>query len=297
MFTKNFVKLHKCKKLYENSIDSNAYRNIEGWTDFVISDNIIFSHRNNYYTKKTFTEGMHSHEYYELVIYLSGNIEYISEMQSFKPTEPCAVWFKPYQMHTARLISPCVYDRVVLYFTPDFFTLNDSFTPITEFMNNAQSFAMNLNKSLLSIELAHKIESTLNSNKTYKQLVANALITQLFALLDDQKHPVFTTALSDKISKVKNYIDCEYPSIKSIEQIASHFYVSREHLSRQFKKRFNINISDYIINRRITESLRILKYKSVAETAYSVGFNSLSAFISAFKFQTGYKPLEYKKTT
>jgi len=295
MFAKNFIKLHQAKNMYEKTNDLNVFTNVEGWVDYILSENLIFSHRNNYFTKSTFTEKMHSHEYYELVIYLSGDIEYINETHSFKPIKPCAVWFKPFQMHTARLVSPCVYERVVFYFSPEFFLFNNQLTPINDFMNDGQSFAINLNQSLEIIEILQEVENALTSNKPYAKLLASAYTTLFFAMLDKKNHPAFATALNDKISKVKHYIDCEYASIKSVEQISNHFGISREHLSRQFKQKFNVNISDYITNRRITQSLKLIKYNSVSDTAYSVGYNSLSAFICAFKSQTGYKPLEYKK--
>lgn len=57
---------------------------------------------------------------------------------------------------------------------------------------------------------------------------------------------------------------------------------------------FNISIAHYLARRRITESLPLLEHMSVAEVAYTVGFHSQSAFISAFKKNMQCLPSEYK---
>lgn len=295
MFVENYVKLHKIKNAYASNQGENSFSNVEGWLDFAVGSSLIFSYRNNFYTKQTFTEGMHSHDYYELIIYLSGNVEYINETSWIKPSCPCAVWFKPHEMHTARLLSPCNYERVVLYFSKNFFEFENTITPIIDFTFNSNSFAITLNNASEIVELCKKAQSVLTSNLPHKILSAKTFITEIFMLLNSNECLANATPLTDDMYKIKNYIDSEYCSIECINQIAKRFYLSREHLSRQFKKRFNVNISTYVTSRRIAESIKLLKTLDVTSTAYAVGFNSMSAFISAFKSITGLTPSDYKK--
>ena len=296
MFVSNYVKLHDIRGAFDNkNSQSGVYINVEGWKDYAVGNSLVFSHRENFYTKQTFTEGMHSHEYYELLIYLSGAVEYINESSSFKPNAPCAVWFKPGQMHTARLLYPSNYERVVLYFDKDFFAFEDSVTPIIDFTLNEKSFAMDLEDLTFIKALLVKIKSCLELNSSYNLLSAKTFITELFLTLNCTKNSFTSKPLTDDISKIKNYIDTCYSSICSINDIAKRFYISREHLSRQFKKKFNINVSNYLTQRRITESIKLLKTDDVTTSAYAVGFNSMSAYISAFKFCTGLTPSQYKK--
>ncbi len=295
MFVENYVKLHKTKNLYTKENNLHEFINAEGWTDFAVGNSLIFSHRNNFYTKECFTEGMHSHEYYELVIYLSGAVEYINENSSFTPTAPCAIWFKPNHMHTARLLATSNYERIVLYFSKNFFKFENSVTPIIDFTFNDNTFALYLNDVNSILSLCQNAKRVLELNHEHTLLSAKTFITQIFITLNSNTSLVSPKRLVDDMSKIKNYIDIEYQSIKSIDEIAKHFYLSREHLSRQFKKRFNVNVSNYLSSRRIAESVKLLKNNDVTSTAYAVGFNSMSAFISAFKFYTGLTPSEYKK--
>ena len=102
--------------------------------------------------------------------------------------------------------------------------------------------------------------------------------------------------LPENVLKLKEYIDTHYMSIASLTDVAEHFFYSREHASRIFKKHFDITLSEYLLRRRILESGKlIMDGKSVTDSAYAVGFNSMSAFIRGFREITGVSPSEFKK--
>ena len=68
-----YIKTHNAKGLYYDEKKKYGYTsfyNCDNWTDYIIDSNLIYSHRINEYTRKNFTEGLHIHEYYELVIYI-----------------------------------------------------------------------------------------------------------------------------------------------------------------------------------------------------------------------------------
>ena len=94
--------------------------------------------------------------------------------------------------------------------------------------------------------------------------------------------------------RIKKYIDTYYSSIEGVSEIAAYFFYSREHLSRKFMQSFNISVAHYLSRCRITESLTLLKTMSVADAAYTVGFQSQSAYIQAFKKYMYCLPSEYK---
>ena len=102
--------------------------------------------------------------------------------------------------------------------------------------------------------------------------------------------------LPENIARIKKYIDTYYSSIEGVSEIASYFFYSREHASRLFRQYFNITLSDYLMQRRVAESVRmLLDGSSVSDACYAVGFHSVSSYINAFKRVTGCLPSEYKK--
>ena len=76
--------------------------------------------------KSDFLE-MHAHDFYELIIYVNGNVDYVTDNFLTKPQPYSVVWFCPGQMHTATLLSESKYERYVLYFSKDFLLCSITF--------------------------------------------------------------------------------------------------------------------------------------------------------------------------
>lgn len=299
--SEQYIKIHKTKDLYLNEYSKHGYTsfcNRYGWKDYIIDKNLIYSHRTNKYTKKTFTEGLHSHEYYELIIYIDGNVNYITDNCISTPEKYSVIWFLPDQMHTATLVSDSEYERYVFYFSKDFFVLNNTFIPLTDFINrqNSNIFFPDIAHTEEIKNILKKIDAQFNSNNPCSGLLAKASIIELFGIFNSADMTVKKNViLTDFCMEIKNYIDTEYASITSLTDIAAKFHYSREHISRKFKDTFNISVSDYIAKRRVLESLPLLNEMSSSGAGYEVGFKSQSAYIAAFKKNMGCLPSEYKK--
>lgn len=300
-FKEKYIQIHNAYNSYTNEIKKVGYTSFEnslGWMDYIIDDNLVYSHRKNEYTKESFTEGLHVHDFYELIIYVSGNVDYVTDNYLVKPQPYSVMWFCPGQMHTATLLSQSKYERYVLYFTEEFFELNNIVIPMTKFMNinKTNSFKPGMPYTEEIKNVIERIDSTLHSDVPYSGLLAKALIIELFGIFN--KSDIGIAECSDSsnvLMEIKNYIDNKYAEISSTADVAENFHYSREHISRIFKDMFNISISDYISKRRVLESLPILNEMLLSQVAYSVGFKSQSAYISAFVKNMGYLPSEYKK--
>ena len=275
----------------------NGFCNLKGWTDTPVGQEMIYSHRSTYYTKESFTEGLHAHEYYELVIYVSGEVEYIKENARTAPTTLTAVCFPPGLMHTARLTAASRYERYVLYFTPAFFTLDGICTPMTAFADSEGSFAIRIPEGMAGAvrEILARADEAAASAQPYVGLLLRAHLTELFGILNSsamQREQAHECA--DTIAAVKQYIDREYAAIAGISDIVEAFFYSREHLSRAFRRAYNISISKYLAKRRVMESLPLLQKMNVTDAAFAVGFHSQSAYIAAFRQHMGCLPSAYK---
>ncbi len=298
---KQFVNLRRDRGRYtgeETRAGSLCCTNREGWTDRVIDSEMIYSHRDNAYTRATFTEGLHAHEYYELLIYLRGGVEYVKENSLIQPAPWSVICFAPGEVHTARLVAPSRYERVVLYFTDDFFRHGDGVVSMTAFMDKARRSAFALDESAAGevAALIEKIDAVADSDRPFGALLTKAYLIELFGIFNRSEMDLSEgKRLSDDMTEVKRHIDVSYATIGSIGEIADRFHYSREHLSRKFKNRFNIAISDYLAKRRVLESLPLIGRMGGADVAATVGFPSQAAFIAAFKHHMGYLPSEYKK--
>ncbi|MNW42315.1 putative response regulatory protein [compost metagenome] len=92
------------------------------------------------------------------------------------------------------------------------------------------------------------------------------------------------------------YIDYHYQTEISLQDIASHFFVSREYVSRKFKQEFGINFSDYLGQYRINKAKTLMLNPNlkVVQIAEMVGFHDVKYFSKVFKKQEGVSPKMYR---
>lgn len=101
---------------------------------------------------------------------------------------------------------------------------------------------------------------------------------------------------SSPISEIVKYIEQNYPSDLSLQEVAGKFYVSREYVSRKFKQEFGINFSDYIGNVRIEKAKLLLQNPNLklSQISEMVGFHDVKYFSKVFKKQVGSSPKDYR---
>lgn len=87
----------------------------------------------------------------------------------------------------------------------------------------------------------------------------------------------------------------------SLSVLAGELGVSTHHLSQVLNESLNISFQDMLAKYRIQEACRLLKdeqyqNQKIEAIATEVGYNSKSAFNTAFKRRTGLTPSEFRKT-
>ena len=298
---RNYLKQHMEMGLYGSEAlpGGNTYKSVNGWTDYLVNEDMLFSHRVNTYTCDNFGEGLRRHDYYEVIVYVSGDVEYVRENDVLLPAPGMIIASLPGMMHTARLISDCTYDRYVFYFNRSFFTYCGVAYPLPDFLSDKEK-NNNLNPDEATkeqlLKLLKSIEEALACNTVAGRALAHSYIVQFFSLLSGKVESGTNAKLPENVARIKKYIDTYYSSIEGVNEIASYFFYSREHASRLFRQYFNITLTDYLMQRRIAESTKLLlEGHSVSETCYAVGFRSVSSFINSFRRVTGCLPSEYKK--
>lgn len=99
--------------------------------------------------------------------------------------------------------------------------------------------------------------------------------------------------LEDLISKDKIYRD----NTLSIGKVAKRINTSTHFLSQVINEHYHYSFFELISNNRINEAKKLLKEEGdlkISDIAYEIGYNSLSAFNTAFKKQTGCTPTQYR---
>jgi len=85
----------------------------------------------------------------------------------------------------------------------------------------------------------------------------------------------------------------------SLNRLSRALEITSHQLSEFLNSVYNRNFNSFINQYRIEESKKLLlenKKRNTLSIAYSVGFNSYTAFYNAFKGETGISPADYRKT-
>lgn len=97
------------------------------------------------------------------------------------------------------------------------------------------------------------------------------------------------------IEQVVTYVDTHYTKNITLESLASIFYISKEHLSRTFKKETGKTVSLYVNEKRImlAQQLMVGRHLPVKTAAAMTGFTHLHYFYKIFKQYTHMTPIDY----
>jgi AraC-like DNA-binding protein len=279
-----------------------SYENKYGWHDYYIGDKLLFSHRKTVYDFAGFPEKLHAHNFYEVDIYVDGNICYIADKQEFSPVRDNIIVIPPGCQHTARMLDNGAYERYVFYFDPELLDFLGAgyFSEVFRY-REASCLSVVHNKRAEFYYLRERLMDVLHSEDT-EDAAAHALCyaVQLLLLVsnDTKVNHKSIAEIPQKVLDVKHYVDHNFQTINTTAEIATHFFYSREYVSRVFKQHYNINLSEYLVNQKINHARRLLEQgNSVSFACSAAGFKSTSAFINAFRLRTNMTPAEYKRSS
>ncbi len=143
----------------------------------------------------------------------------------------------------------------------------------------------------ISTKLGIEIEQ-LKSDLDQEQMSLRIVSTFAEAVRDYQ-----TQNFPELIRQTHLYIYRNLREPFSVSDIASSLYVSKEHLSRTFKKITHKTIQDVIMDYKIMEAKKLIEQNelNLMDISDLLNFSSSAHFSTAFKKKTGYTPKAYKK--
>ncbi|MFZ5647121.1 MAG: helix-turn-helix domain-containing protein [Bacillota bacterium] len=99
------------------------------------------------------------------------------------------------------------------------------------------------------------------------------------------------------VARTKQYINENYASEISLDELARNVFLSPFYLSRIFSEEADTSITDYVKKVRIGKAQALLMNteKTIAEVAYAVGYKDPNYFSRVFKSITGKPPHQYRK--
>ena len=133
-----------------------------------------------------------------------------------------------------------------------------------------------------------------------RDMLINEQLSKLMRLIMAESwHPEDKALPSKKASvlEVKKYLDENYNSKISLEELCSRFYISKYYLTHSFKNQFGLSITSYLLSMRITKAKHLLRFsnKTIEEIGYETGIGAPAYFSRVFKDIEGVAPSVYRE--
>lgn len=101
----------------------------------------------------------------------------------------------------------------------------------------------------------------------------------------------------DAVEQAIAYIKSHISDNITVETLAKMVYMSPDHLTRMFKKKFDQTVTEYMLQQRMMLAGELLRNKNMSVTMVSaeVGYGNYAYFIRLFKKFYGMPPREYQR--
>ena len=173
---------------------------------------------------------------------------------------------------------------------PEFKQVFDKYIPEAPIVKNAGENT----RICASVEL---LTTCSEGEDEYSETLARgALLILLSEIFKEIKLEKVTSHSSDVLKEILNYCYENYANDISLQKIADDLHLGRYYISRIFNNRLHIGFNAYINSLRIRKACELLKSgdKTITETAFAVGYNSVRSFNRCFREVRGTSPRKYQ---
>ncbi len=261
-------------------------------------------------------KSMHRHEFWEVAYVYEGESLIHTMEGSERLSAGEFVLIKPGAVHSITLAGENAKAHVWLcdcIFTQGYFnTIMESYSKIGDLstyllygmLSGRASFVIKLTddnaqnvKNLLWMTAHEYNHYTVGSDEIIKHALLNLLIymTRMYEYKVTGISAVVSK--SHEIDELAKYIRSNFGYKLSLEFLARHMNLSREYLSRYFKKYMGKTISEYITEVRVEKAKQMLctTTHSVSDICEYCGYSQAGSFQKAFKKVVGVSPGAYRK--
>ncbi len=167
------------------------------------------------------------------------------------------------------------------------------------YLNKGNSYVFRPRSILPFTEALDQLYLCQQNKSSLMELSANKGITDIITLCFTENESLKQGEFSipDKLQQVHTYLTENYAEKISLEDLAERFFISKFHLSREYKKIYGNTIGNELTYQRISHAKSMLRFSddSVDTIALKCGFQDSGYFIKVFKKAENMTPLEYRK--
>ena len=179
---------------------------------------------------------------------------------------------------------------------------DDELTVVIEFLHNLYCQIYNISEESANERdnwLKTQFFQEISKGKTVEE-VKDIFIKNVFLVENQELSREFFPEVEtgrNLSENAKFIIEKNFKGRISLNSVARKLNVSKEHLSRVFKKKYKVTITEYIHKIRIERARKIMNSResSLKQVCYDVGYQSYNDFYRNFRKIIGVSPKDYQK--
>lgn len=246
--------------------------------------------------------------FYKMCFFLAGNASCRIEGRTYRlQPDDILLISSGDAHHTAVSNGASSYECITLSVNDDFFS---HLKPISKDLTACFKDALQRNCRLFHPDEASikklrractSIEQELEGNAFGRHVLAYSSVIEILVLLNRAYFETLDTADEDVtesmlINQILIYINEHLSEPLTLETIAAQFFISKNHLSHQFKHFTGLSPYQYIMKKRLKTAYNMLCNGTTASSACEkCGFNDYSNFLKAFRREFGKNPSDLSK--
>jgi len=241
---------------------------------------------------------LHFHEFDKLVLLIAGTVDYTVESSTYALRPWDVLLVKHHTIHKALIDVSTPYERIILYLDRKYFQRVMPGAGLMECFDTADQRGAYLLKpdEKQREELRQAVqayERAAADDRFGAQTMRDTMIMQILVHVSRMAAVpgVENSPRDQKIQSVLSYINENFRSPLSVEQLAEQVYLSRYHFMRLFKAQTGSTVHRYIRQKRLMYAARLIRGGTPAEKAAAdSGFGDYSTFHRAFREAFGTSP-------
>jgi len=249
------------------------------------------------------TVAPHQHDFYEFLFFMEGDVSYRIGETTYRLTPgdllivPSGTPHHPVFGGTGR------YRRVVLWLTAAFVRslprgeeLAAALALEDDAGGQGRLYRFRSAEGEAIAECAMAIADEFSYERPYGDTMTNLLVTRLLILISRMAPAAQRGGSSDSASQqlVRNVVDFIDENLRqdlTLDYIADHFFISKFHLSRVFRRYMGVTPHSYISQRRLFRARQLLYDGQHPSEVYRLcGYGDYSVFYRAFRERYGVSP-------
>lgn len=230
----------------------------------------------------------HTHEIYEIILLKQGKITYSVEGKNYNLKQNSIIFTRPHKIHSI-IIKEDIYERYDL-------VVDFSFIPKNFYKNiPADLDVINCDGNRYLLDLFEKFDYYIENTKeevtdrVIKNLVMEILYNiNIAAELHQNQNKL---SINPIIKAATLYIDQNFTTLQSIDEICNKLFITKSHLHHLFTKHLQTSPKQYIILKRLVLAQNKIRRGAKATEIYQeCGFNDYTTFFRSYVKHFGYPP-------